>query len=134
MPSATLQTAITLLQPGATPTAPWTTAGSFNFDYGPNWEHNTIGMTARPGTAPGTYDLVFNIGSEFNDQLSTDKVALTGLTQATLTGDSLYAVTIDETGASPSASKDHPTKKTHWSTTILEPVSTSVSRRTAYPA
>jgi hypothetical protein len=96
---------ITLLKPGATPSDPWTTAGSFNFDYGPNWEHNTVGITARPTPgSPGSYDLIFNIGSEFNDQLSTDKVALTGLAQATLTGDSLYAVTIDETGAAPSAS------------------------------
>ncbi len=96
---------ITLLQPGSTPTSPWTSVGSFNFDYGPNWEHDTVGITARPTPgSPGSYDLIFNIGSEFNDQLSTDKVALTGLATATLTGDSLYSVTINETGAMPTAS------------------------------
>ena len=96
---------ITLLKPGANPGDPWTAAGSFNFNYGANWEHNTVGITARatPGS-PGSYDLVFNVGSQFNDQASVNKVALTGLASATLDGDSLYAVTIDETGITPSAS------------------------------
>jgi hypothetical protein len=96
---------ITLLKPGVNPGDPWTPVGSLNFDYGANWEHDTVGITARatPGS-PGSFDLVFNIGSQFNDQLSTNKVALTGLATATLDGDSLYSVTINETGATPTAS------------------------------
>jgi hypothetical protein len=96
---------ITLLKPGANPGDPWTAAGSFNFNYGANWEHDNVGITARatPGS-PGSYDLIFNVGAEGNDVASVDKVALTGLVSATLDGDSLYAVTIDETGLTPSAS------------------------------
>jgi hypothetical protein len=96
---------ITLVKPGVNPGDPWTSAGVFNFNYGSNWQHNTIGITAEatPGS-PGSYTLVFNIGSQFEHQTSTNTVALTGLATATLTGDSLYAVTIDETGASPTAS------------------------------
>jgi glucose/arabinose dehydrogenase len=96
---------ITLLKPGATPSSPWTTAGTFSFNYPADSEHPTVGITARatPGS-PGSYDLIFNVGSEFNNQLSTSPVGLTGLATATLSGDSLYSVTIDETGSTPTAS------------------------------
>ncbi|HEY4360237.1 MAG TPA: PEP-CTERM sorting domain-containing protein [Bryobacteraceae bacterium] len=99
---------ITLLQPGATPADTMTAVGTLQFTYTADWEHNNVGMAVRPGSAPGTYDLVVNIGSEFDHQLSTDTVGLSGagLLSTILTGDSLYTITIDETGATPTAS--HP--------------------------
>lgn len=96
---------ITVLKPGATPSAPWTPAGSLDFAFAPGWEHDQPGIAVRPSPGKsGSYDLVFNIGSEFDHQLSTDPVQLSGLISGTLSGDSLYAVTLDLSGAVPSAS------------------------------
>jgi len=97
---------ITLLQPGATPADALTAVGTLQFNYTVNWEHNNVGMAVRPGAAPGTYDLVVNVGSEYDHQLSTDTVGLSGagLLSTILTGDSLYKITIDETAATPTAS------------------------------
>jgi uncharacterized repeat protein (TIGR01451 family) len=102
---------ITLLQPGATPSSAMTTVASLQFSYPANWEHDQIGMAARPVPSnPGFYDLVFNLGAEGNNTASTDKVGLTGtgfspmFPSVSLTADSLYAITIDETGAQPAAS------------------------------
>ena len=93
---------ITLLQPGATPASTMTSAGAIFFSYGPDWLHPTAGMAARPTPgSPGSFDLVFNVGSQNNDQLSAMPVAITGLINSSVNGDSLYKVTINETGASP---------------------------------
>lgn len=98
---------IRVLEPGATPGDTMTAVGGLEFSYPGGWLHPTIGMALRPtpGSA-GSYDLVFNIGSQFNAQLSTNKVTVSGLgmTPVELDGDSLYMVTIDQTGASPVAS------------------------------
>ncbi len=105
---------ITLLKEGATPDEPMTAVANLNFNYGSNWEHNTIGIASRPtpGVA-GSYDLVFNIGAEADITASTGTVALTGtgfstFPSSTLKGDSLYAITINETGAVPAASNLRP--------------------------
>jgi glucose/arabinose dehydrogenase len=64
-----------------------------------------MGIATRPTAGkPGSYDLVFNVGSEYDHQLSTDPVALSGLIDGTLQGDSLYVVTIDLSGPQPVAS------------------------------
>ncbi len=97
---------ITLLAPGATPADPMTAVATLQFNYTVDWEHNNVGMAVRPGSAPGTYVLVINVGSEYDHQLSTDTVGLSGagLLNTILTGDSVYSMTIDETGATPTAS------------------------------
>jgi hypothetical protein len=96
---------ITILKPAADPAAPLTAVGSLQFSFPANWEHNQMGIATRPTPGqPGSYDLVFNVGAEFNDQPSTDKVQVSGLANATLTGDSLYAVTINLNGPQPVAS------------------------------
>ena len=95
---------ISILKPGATPASPLTQAGVLQFNFG-SWEHSQMGIAARQTpNQPGFYDLVFNVGSQFDNHLSTDKVQLNGLTTATLDGDSLYVVTLDLTGATPVAS------------------------------
>ena len=102
--------AITLLQPGATPGSAMTAVASIQFNYPVNWEHDSIGMAARPTPGnPGFYDLVFNLGAEGNNTASTRQVGLTGtgfsaFPSASLNSDSLYVITIDETGAQPAAS------------------------------
>ncbi|MEP7353600.1 MAG: PEP-CTERM sorting domain-containing protein [Acidobacteriota bacterium] len=96
---------ITLLKPGATPADPMTAVGSINFNYAVDWYHPTAGLSARPTPgSPGSYDLVFNVGSQYNDQLSTDQVPLTGLVNASVDGDSIYKITINETGPTPTLS------------------------------
>ncbi len=98
---------ITVLAPGANPQDPLTLAGRLEFGYAPGHYHPTPGFAVRPtpGVA-GSIDLVFNVGSQFNDQLSTEPVTLSGLglPAANLIGDSLYMLTIAENGGAPTAS------------------------------
>jgi hypothetical protein len=94
--------AIIFLQPGATPTSPLTNAGSLQFAFPSTWEHSQMGVAARPAPGqPGSYDVIFNVGSEYDHQTSTDTVGVSGLTSATLQGDSLYELTVDLTGDQP---------------------------------
>jgi glucose/arabinose dehydrogenase len=99
------ESAIILLKPGATPASTMTASGSVNFSFPGGWYHPTMGLAARatPGS-PGSYDLVFNVGSQYNAQLSTDPVTLTGLLNTSVDGDSLYKVTINQTGPTPTLS------------------------------
>ncbi len=100
---------ITLLQPGATSGSPMTTVATLNMSYSLPWDHNTIGVAARPtpGVA-GSYDLIVNVGSKY-DAVATpsgDPVTLTGtgfssFIPTDLKADSLYLIRLDETGAQP---------------------------------
>ena len=95
---------ITFLKPGATATSPLTDAGSLQFAFPENWEHSQMGVAARPTPGqPGSYDVIFNVGSEFDHQVSSDPVQVSGLTTATLHGDSLYELTVNLNGAQPVA-------------------------------
>lgn len=72
--------AIRLLRPGATPVSELTSAGALRFAYPEGWQHPTIGMVLRP--APGaeaSYDLIFNVGSQYNAKPTIGKVGLSGL-------------------------------------------------------
>jgi hypothetical protein len=98
----TVGPSITFLQPGATPTSALTAAGSLEFSFPSNWEHSQMGIAERPTPGrPGFYDVVFNVGSEYDHQASTDAVRLSGLSNASINGDSLYEFTVDLTGAQP---------------------------------
>ncbi len=101
---------LSILQPGATPNSPLTTVASLQMTYpSSTWYHSTIGMASEPTPgAPGSYNLVLNVGSEFDNvpTPSTDTVALSGTgfgsaVSANLHGDSLYMLTINTTGAQP---------------------------------
>jgi hypothetical protein len=100
------KSAITALKKGIEGGAPLTAAGSLMFSYPPGHGHPTPGFAVRPtpGT-PGSVDLVFNIGSEFNDAPSSSPVRVSGLglTGTDLEGDSLYMITINESGTQPIA-------------------------------
>jgi hypothetical protein len=96
---------ITLLKPGATADAPMLAVATIQFTYPADYLHDNIGLAARPTPgSPGAYDLVFNIGAQGNNTATTTHVQLSGLASGTLDGDSLYSITIDETGANPAAS------------------------------
>ncbi|PWU08934.1 MAG: hypothetical protein C5B51_07105 [Terriglobia bacterium] len=95
---------ITLLAPGATPDAQLNPVGTLQFSYPEPYEHDSIGIAIRPTPAvTGSLDLVFNVGSATNDQPTTVQVQLSGMITATLDGDSLYAVSINENGPLPTA-------------------------------
>ncbi len=94
--------AIIFLLPGATPTSPLTDAGSLKFAFPSTWEHSQMGIAARPTPGvPGSYDLIFNVGSEYDHQTSTDPVPVSGVTTATLQGDSLYELTVNLSTSQP---------------------------------
>ncbi|MBL8178136.1 MAG: hypothetical protein JNK48_25905 [Bryobacterales bacterium] len=98
---------ITFLEPGAMPADAMTPVGSLQFSYPTGWAHPTIGMATRPTPgSPGSYDFVFNIGSQTNATHSTGTVTVSGLGlgPVALQGESLYMITIDESGAVPVAS------------------------------
>ncbi len=97
--------AISILKQGATPSDPVSNVGSLQFGFVNGWIHSQMGIAARPtpGLA-GSFDIVFNVGSQNNSSLSTDKVGVTGLSTSLLDGDSLYMVTVDLTHPAPIAS------------------------------
>lgn len=87
---------ISLLRMGANPGDAFTLLGSLNFGFPPGWEHTTYGSVMR-GTA-GQYELFFNVGSESNFAATVDTVSLSGLITGTASGDSIYRVSIQDTG------------------------------------
>jgi glucose/arabinose dehydrogenase len=114
---------ISFLRTGATPSDSLTFAGSITFSFPANWEHTTFASVVRPTPGQsGNYDLIFNVGSEYNGVVigsngqvvldsngnptyvpTTDTVGIGGLISGTLLGDSLYMVTIHDNGGTPSA-------------------------------
>lgn len=78
-------------------------AGRLTLDYGPDlWWHDTMGFVVRPTPGQsGFYDLVFNVGSQFDADASVLPVGLSNLMTGSLNPDSLYMVTLDLRGATP---------------------------------
>ena len=90
---------ITIFQAGAGGVL--TSIGQMNFDFPASfWWHDshTIAMRAVPGQ-PNSYELVFNIGSEFNDLPSVNTVSVSGIVSATLNPNSIYRLAFDFSGA-----------------------------------
>src|SRR5262249_35286700 len=112
---------ISVLRLGPTPADPLTLAGSIDFSFPFNWEHTTFASAVRPAPGqPGDYDVVFNIGSQFNGAVigsdgqvvldargraipepTTGTVGVGGLVSGTLLGDSLYMVTLHDNSGTP---------------------------------
>ena len=97
---------IVILQPGATPASQLTEVARMEFGYpGELWWHDTIGLAVRPTPGqPGSYDLIFNVGSQFDNIASIDTVSVSNLVNASLNPDSLYMVTLNLSGPTPVAS------------------------------
>jgi glucose/arabinose dehydrogenase len=92
---------IYILRQGPSPASPLTLEGTIDITLPGPWEHSTHGLSVRdaPGQ-PGTYELYFNIGSESNITPSTGTASLSGLVSGIANPDSLYRVTVDDTGES----------------------------------
>ena len=112
---------ISFLRTGATPSDSLTMAGSINFSFPAGWEHTSYASVVRPTPGqPGYFDVIFNVGSEYNGVLigSNGNVVLDGngnptyvpsngtataggLISGTLLPDSLYMVTIHDNNGTP---------------------------------
>jgi hypothetical protein len=100
---------ISLLQPGAAPGSPAALIATLNLNYPTPWEHPSVGLAARPTPGvPGSYDLIVNVGAQGDNTATpaSSQVTLTGtgfssIPAASLHGDSLYMITINENGAQP---------------------------------
>jgi hypothetical protein len=112
---------ISFLHTGATATSPLTLAGALQLNFPANWEHETYGLAVRPTPGvPGSYDVLFNDGSEFNGiqedssgniiydsngiavpEPTTGTVPVSGLITGTLDGDSIYMVHMTDASGTP---------------------------------
>lgn len=100
---------IQLLQPGATANAPATLVATLQLSYPTPWEHPSVGLAAEPTPGvPGSYNLVINVGAQYDNVATpaTSTVTLSGtgfssIPTASLQGDSLYMLTINENGPLP---------------------------------
>ncbi len=89
-----------VLRLGALPGDPASFEGSLDLGYTDPWLHPTSTLAVRAAGAPGTYELLWNVGSRDNFAATSLAVTLTGLWSASLDADSLYRATLDDTGAS----------------------------------
>lgn len=94
---------ITVLRRGAAVADPFTNVGAIDIEFPAGWEHMSYSLAVRrtPGGAAGDFDVFFNVGSRENDQTTPDDVIvpISGLISGTAQGDSIYKVTIHDTGA-----------------------------------
>lgn len=93
------QSTIRALKSGGSAADPLTSAGALQFSYPAGHLHPSAGIAVRktPGEN-GSVDLVFNVGSQYNNAVSTDPVKISGmgLGETNLDSDSLYMLTISE--------------------------------------
>jgi hypothetical protein len=96
---------ISVLRAGATPADTLSLVGNINFGFPLDSYHTTYALAVRatPGQ-PGSYDVFFNVGSQFNDVDSSDLIPVTGLLNASLNRDSIYMVTVQDGGSTPTFS------------------------------
>ena len=100
---------ISILRLGATPADALSLVGQISVNYPGSWYHPHSGLAIRdtPGQ-PGSYDLIFQLGSEFNFAVTihTASISSTNIAGATgtLLGDSIYRLTITDHGNSVTAS------------------------------
>jgi glucose/arabinose dehydrogenase len=96
---------ISVLRQGATPASPLALEGSLSLSFPVGWSHTVSNLTVRdaPGQ-PGRYEIYFNIGAKANNLASAESIPISGLVVANADADSLYRVTIDDTGPSLGAS------------------------------
>jgi hypothetical protein len=115
---------ISVLRTGASPGDPLTLVGSIDFSFASGWWHTTFANAVWPIPGQsGAYEVFFNIGSENNGvardgngnvildangnptyQLTTSSVPASGLLSATLVGDSIYMVKLQDNSGTPAFS------------------------------
>jgi glucose/arabinose dehydrogenase len=93
---------ISILRAGTTPADTLTLVGSINFTFPSGWDHlsYTLAVRRTPGSAANLWDVFFNVGSQYNFAASTQSIGVGGLITATVDGDAIYKVTIQDLGTS----------------------------------
>ena len=95
---------ISILRRGAVPSDPYALEGSIDFVFpAGGWLHSSLTSAVRE-TGIDQFELFFNVGSRFNNATTTDTVSLSGLISATVNGDAIYRVAIDDSGPTLTAS------------------------------
>jgi hypothetical protein len=100
---------ISILRTGPTPGAALSLVGQVSINYSVSWyhPHSALATCPTPGQS-GSYDLFFQLGSEFNFAPTIDTVSISSSNIAgasgTLLGDSIYRLTFTDHGDSVSAS------------------------------
>lgn len=94
---------IIILQAG--PGGALTQIGAMTFTYPPSgWWHDSHSMAMRAVAGqPNAYELVFNIGSEFNNTPTLNTVSVAGIANATLNGSSIYSLPFTVNGSTVNA-------------------------------
>lgn len=99
-------TPISIYRLGATPTSPLSLQGTLTLNYpGGGWlhPHSALSVRETPGSS-GSYDLVFQLGSDTNYAVTTRTVNLSSSAgigvSGSLAGDALHMVTITDNGNS----------------------------------
>jgi glucose/arabinose dehydrogenase len=92
---------ISILRLGETPTDPLIPLGNIFISYSGNWlhPHSALALRQRPGQ-PGTYELVFHLGSEVNFAKTQRTLSLTSTigVEGQLSGDSVFMITLTDDG------------------------------------
>jgi glucose/arabinose dehydrogenase len=94
---------ITVLRAGATPADPLTLVGQILFNYPPSRSHphSAVGLRKTPGYT-NRFDLLFQLGSEYNFAATTNTVVLTNSNlpgaQGVLAGDAVHMLTFVDNG------------------------------------
>ena len=99
---------ISFLRTGAAPGDSLALLGSIDFDFPyPFGGHRNVALALRPTPGqPGKLDVVFNAGSEFNDEATAGVFTASGLLAGVpganaMVADTLYRVTVDPSGPVP---------------------------------
>jgi glucose/arabinose dehydrogenase len=93
---------ISFLRKGPTPSSPFTSLGSIDLDFpdGGTHMHDTYALAVRPGASANQHEVFFNIGSRNNATNNATQVPATGMLTANLNPESIYRVTMTDTGSS----------------------------------
>jgi glucose/arabinose dehydrogenase len=102
---------ISVLTPGATATSPFQKVGTINLGFSDaSWEHTSYALATRPTpNQPGSYDLLFNLGSRGNDSSDAGNFSIyhantstagsaVGLNNVQLDPESIYKTTVTYNG------------------------------------
>ncbi len=93
---------ITAMRLGATPSDPLALVGNIDLEYPAGWQHTTSGMAVREVAGqPGQFELFFNVGSRDNATRTTATVPISGLVDGVANADSIYRVTVQDSGGTP---------------------------------
>jgi len=98
--------AITVLRSGAIPSDAITTVGSIQFTFPSDMEHRTYGLAVR-SAGPSTHEVLFNLGSRYNEINDAATVAASGLIGGALAPESIYSMMVQDSGTSVTISNVH---------------------------